>query len=317
MQKNKSASVFLGTKCGRVERNSAENRETAGISIDASDGLDDADAISKTQNTDSSAAQTGDQGQNNVTQSTESCNASKHGNKTKCNSLQNGHIRSKSQNGDCTVIEAPPNPSTAAETESRASKTRTSAVRTRRTLWKSGSDQPNAAALECEHIVLQRCLPPPHPLANSSSVCVTWASARNASTEETSRQIHPTCTNTFIPRAAHASIQRSSRPSSTGHVSGLRVKPSRCVTLIHSALRSSTSSSSPSSSCSSRNCDPDSCLTRAALVTSCFAEEILAEMESQQAKRCDCGACYWAAVFCIGTDSTAPLLSWPVATWQL
>uniref|UniRef100_A0A8C2Q0P1 Tubulin--tyrosine ligase-like protein 5 n=1 Tax=Cyprinus carpio TaxID=7962 RepID=A0A8C2Q0P1_CYPCA len=77
-------------------------------------------------------------------------------------------------------------PSHQLQTESRdvASKTHTSAVRNKRALWKSGSDQPSAAALECEHIVLQHCLPPPyvqpppHPLANSSSVCVKWASAR-------------------------------------------------------------------------------------------------------------------------------------------
>uniref|UniRef100_A0A671QCI3 Tubulin--tyrosine ligase-like protein 5 n=1 Tax=Sinocyclocheilus anshuiensis TaxID=1608454 RepID=A0A671QCI3_9TELE len=124
-QKNKSASVFLGTKCdsSRVERNSDENRES-------------------------------------------------------------------DQSGDCTAIEVLPNPSTAAETESRASKTHTSAVRNKRT----GSDQPNAAALECEHIVLQHCLPPPyvqpppHPLANSSSVCVKWASARSESTASTAAQ---------------------------------------------------------------------------------------------------------------------------------
>uniref|UniRef100_A0A671QAT6 Tubulin--tyrosine ligase-like protein 5 n=1 Tax=Sinocyclocheilus anshuiensis TaxID=1608454 RepID=A0A671QAT6_9TELE len=141
-QKNKSASVFLGTKY----------------------------AISKIQNTDSTAAQTGNQDQSKLTQSTENCSATKHCNKTKCNSLQNGHIQRKSQSGDCTAIEVLPNPSTAAETESRASKTHTSAVRNKRT----GSDQPNAAALECEHIVLQHCLPPPyvqpppHPLANMS-----------------------------------------------------------------------------------------------------------------------------------------------------
>ncbi|XP_016092895.1 tubulin polyglutamylase TTLL5 isoform X1 [Sinocyclocheilus grahami] len=221
-QKNKSASVFLGTKCdsSRVER----NRETAAcINTDASDGLDNADAISKIQNTDSTAAQTGNQGQSKLTQSTENCSATKHGNKTKCNSLQNGHIQRKSQSGDCTAIEVLPNPSTAAETESRASKTHTSAVRNKRT----SSDQSNAAALECEHIVLQHCLPPPyvqpppHPLANSSSVCVKWASARSESTastaaQETSRPIHPTC---VLPRATHLSIQRSARPSSAGHMS--------------------------------------------------------------------------------------------------
>ncbi|XP_016388565.1 tubulin polyglutamylase TTLL5 [Sinocyclocheilus rhinocerous] len=224
-QKNKSASVFLGTKCdsSRVERNSDENRETACINTDASDGLDNADAISKIQNTDSTAAQTGNQGQSKLTQSTENCSATKHGNKTKCNSLQNGHIQRKSQSGDCTAIEVLPNPSTTAETESRASKTHTSAVRNKRT----GGDQPNAAALECEHIVLQHCLPPPyvqpppHPLVNSSSVCVKWASARSESTastaaQETSRPIHPTC---VLPRATHLSIQRSARPSSAVHVS--------------------------------------------------------------------------------------------------
>uniref|UniRef100_A0A8C1P9V9 Tubulin--tyrosine ligase-like protein 5 n=1 Tax=Cyprinus carpio TaxID=7962 RepID=A0A8C1P9V9_CYPCA len=222
-QKNKSASVFLGTKCdsSRVKRTSDENRETGCINTEASDGLDNAEI----QNTDSTAAQTGNQGQSKLTQSTEDCSATKHGNKTKCNSLQNGHIQRKSQSGDCAVIEVLPNPPTAAETESRdvASKTHTSAVRNKRALWKSGSDQPSAAALECEHIVLQHCLPPPyvqpppHPLANSSSVCVKWASARSESTaptaaKETSRPIHPTC---VLPRA----LQRSARPSSAGHVS--------------------------------------------------------------------------------------------------
>ncbi|KAF4102609.1 tubulin polyglutamylase TTLL5 isoform X2 [Onychostoma macrolepis] len=233
-QKNKSASVFLGTKCdsSRVKRNSDENRETVCFNTDASDGSDNANAIRKTQNTDSTAAQTGNQGQSKLTQSTENCSAT---NKTKCNSLQNGHIQRKSQSGDCTVIEVLPNPSTAAETESRASqdgasKTQTSAVRNKRTQSKTGSDQPNAAALECEHIILQHCLPPPyvqpppHPLANSSSVCVKWASARSESTvptaaQETSRPVHPTCVNSFVPRAKHLSIQRSARPSSAEHVS--------------------------------------------------------------------------------------------------
>lgn len=200
------------------------------INTDASDGSDKADAISKTQNTDSTAAQTRNQGQSKLTQSTENCSAT---NKTKCNSLQNGHTQRKSQSGDCTVIEVLPNPSTATETESRASqagasKTHTPAVRNKRTLLKSGSDQPNAAALECEHIVLQHCLPPPyvqpppHPLANSSSVCVKWASACRESTApttapETSHPVHPTCVNSFVPRATHLSIQRSARPSSAGH----------------------------------------------------------------------------------------------------
>ncbi len=188
------------------------HKAAACINTDASDGSDKADAIRKTQNTDSTAAQTRNQGQSKLTQSTENCSAT---NKTKCNSLQNGHIQRKSQSGDCSVIEVLPNPSTAAETESRASqagasKTHTSAVRNKRTQSKSGSDQPNAAALECEHIVLQHCLPPPyvqpppHPLASSSSVCVRWASARSESTAptaapETSRPVHPTCVNSFVP----------------------------------------------------------------------------------------------------------------------
>uniref|UniRef100_A0A8C1U3J6 Tubulin--tyrosine ligase-like protein 5 n=1 Tax=Cyprinus carpio TaxID=7962 RepID=A0A8C1U3J6_CYPCA len=136
-QKNKSASVFLGTKCdsSRVKRTSDENRESERhffIFYMPSH-------------------------QPKLTQSTEDCSATKHGNKTKCNSLQNGHIQRRSQSGDCAVIEVLPNPPTAAETESRdvASKTHTSAVRNKRALWKSGSDQPSAAALECEHIVLQ------------------------------------------------------------------------------------------------------------------------------------------------------------------
>ncbi len=188
------------------------------IITDASDGSDKADAIRKTQNTHSTAAQTGNQGQSKFTQSAENCSAT---DKTKCSSLQNGHIQRKSQSGDCTVIEELPNPSTAAETESRASqagasKTHSSAVRNKRS-------QPNAAALECEHIVLQHCLPPPyvqpppHPLANSSSVCVKWASARSESTApETARPVHPSSANSFVPRATHLSIQRSARPSSAG-----------------------------------------------------------------------------------------------------
>ncbi|XP_059376915.1 tubulin polyglutamylase TTLL5 isoform X2 [Carassius carassius] len=222
-QKNKSASVFLGTKCDSsgVKRNSDDNRGTACINTDASDGLENAEI----QHKDGTAAQTGNQGQSKLTQSTESCSATKHGNKTKCNSLQNGHIQRKSQSGDCAVIEVLPNPSAAAETESRdiPNKTPTSAVRNKRALCKSGSDHPNAAALECEHIVLQHCLPPPyvqpppHPLASSSSVCVTWASARSQSTaptaaQETPRLIHSTG---VLPRA----VQRSARPSSAGHVS--------------------------------------------------------------------------------------------------
>ncbi|XP_050989309.1 tubulin polyglutamylase TTLL5 isoform X2 [Labeo rohita] len=238
-QKNKSASVFLGTKCGgsRVERNSEENTETACINMDNSNGLDNTNAVSKTQNTDSAAAQTGDQGQSNLTRSTENCSEPKRSNKIKCNSLQNGHFQSKSQNGDCTNIEVPPNASTAVDTESRASqdgtsRTQTAAVRSKKTLLKTGGDQPYAAALECEQIVLQHCLPPPyiqpppHPLANSSSsvtppsVCVTWASARNQSIKPTAaQQINPTSVNTFVPRATHISIQRSSRPSSAGYVS--------------------------------------------------------------------------------------------------
>ncbi|KAI2654766.1 Tubulin polyglutamylase TTLL5 [Labeo rohita] len=239
-QKNKSASVFLGTKCGgsRVERNSEENTETAAcINMDNSNGLDNTNAVSKTQNTDSAAAQTGDQGQSNLTRSTENCSEPKRSNKIKCNSLQNGHFQSKSQNGDCTNIEVPPNASTAVDTESRASqdgtsRTQTAAVRSKKTLLKTGGDQPYAAALECEQIVLQHCLPPPyiqpppHPLANSSSsvtppsVCVTWASARNQSIKPTAaQQINPTSVNTFVPRATHISIQRSSRPSSAGYVS--------------------------------------------------------------------------------------------------
>ncbi|XP_073683701.1 tubulin polyglutamylase TTLL5 isoform X1 [Garra rufa] len=243
-QKNKSASVFLGTKCGgsRVKTNSDENTETgACINMDASDGLNHTNAISKTQNTDHTAAPMGDQSQSNLAKSTENSSAPKHGNKTKSNSLQNGHIRSKSQSGDCSVIQVPPNASTAAETESRVtqdrtSKTQAAAVRNKNTLSKMGGDQPLAAALECEHVVLQHCLPPPyvqpppHPLANSStsltppSVCVTWASARKKATAPTlaqdmSQQIHPNFVNTFVPRAAHISLQRASRASSAGHVS--------------------------------------------------------------------------------------------------
>uniref|UniRef100_A0A8C1P3J3 Tubulin--tyrosine ligase-like protein 5 n=1 Tax=Cyprinus carpio TaxID=7962 RepID=A0A8C1P3J3_CYPCA len=138
-QKNKSASVFLGTKCdsSRVKRTSDENRESERhffIFYVPSHQL-----------------------------------------RMKYDTAH--VIKEKSQSGDCAVIEVLPNPPTAAETESRdvASKTHTSAVRNKRALWKSGSDQPSAAALECEHIVLQHCLPPPyvqpppHPLANSSS----------------------------------------------------------------------------------------------------------------------------------------------------
>uniref|UniRef100_A0A672SGG3 Tubulin--tyrosine ligase-like protein 5 n=1 Tax=Sinocyclocheilus grahami TaxID=75366 RepID=A0A672SGG3_SINGR len=204
-QKNKSASVFLGTK-------------SACINTDASDGLDNADAISKIQNTDSTAAQTGNQGQSKLTQSTENCSATKHGNKTKCNSLQNGHIQRKSQSGDCTAIEVLPNPSTAAETESRASKTHTSAVRNKRT----SSDQSNAAALECEHIVLQHCLPPPyvqpppHPLANSSPL------------ETDNLPLHPMCAcglsfsyfisslSLFCPTVSQKPSLSKSRPGSAG-----------------------------------------------------------------------------------------------------
>ncbi|XP_043119727.1 tubulin polyglutamylase TTLL5 isoform X2 [Puntigrus tetrazona] len=232
-QKNKSASVFLGTKCdsSRVKRTGDENREAAAcMNTDASNGSDNTDAVRKTQDTDSSASQTGNQDHSQLTQSAETCSAA---NKTKCNSSQNGHIQRKSQSGDGTVIEVLPNPSTAAETESRASqdgdktrdgnKTHTSAVRNKRAVWRSGSDQPNDAALECEHIVVQHCLPPPyvqpppHPLASSSSVCVRWASARSespapAAARETPRPVHA-CS--FAPRA----IQTSARPSSAGNVS--------------------------------------------------------------------------------------------------
>lgn len=174
---------------------------------------------------------TGDQGQNNATQSTENCSRSK----SKCNSLQNGHIRNKRQSGDGAVIEVPPNASTAAETESRVSrdetsKTHTSVVRNRKALSKTTF----APALDCEQIVLQHCLPPPapepppyvqpppHPLATPPSPCATWASARNQTTgptiaQETPRQIHPTCANTFMPKAVLVSNQRSSRPCSAGH----------------------------------------------------------------------------------------------------
>lgn len=203
----------------------------------ASACLEDTDAISKTQITDSTTTLTGDQGQDNATQSTENCS----GNKSKCNSLQNGHIRSKRQSGDGTVIEVPPNASTATETESRVSrdetsKTHTSVVRNR----KAVSKMTFAPALDCEQIVLQHFLPPPapepppyvqpppHPLANTSSTitppspCATWASARNQSTgptiaQETPRQIHPACANTFMPKAVQVSSQRSSRPCSAGH----------------------------------------------------------------------------------------------------
>uniref|UniRef100_A0A8C2JNV1 Tubulin--tyrosine ligase-like protein 5 n=1 Tax=Cyprinus carpio TaxID=7962 RepID=A0A8C2JNV1_CYPCA len=124
-QKNKSASVFLGTKCdsSRVKSTSDENRESERhffIFYMPSHQLrmkyDTAHVIKE------------------------------------C--FKN---RWRSQSGDCAVIEVLPNPPTAAETESRdvASKTHTSAVRNKRALWKSGSDQPSAAALECEHIVLQ------------------------------------------------------------------------------------------------------------------------------------------------------------------
>uniref|UniRef100_A0A672SHP5 Tubulin--tyrosine ligase-like protein 5 n=1 Tax=Sinocyclocheilus grahami TaxID=75366 RepID=A0A672SHP5_SINGR len=140
-QKNKSASVFLGTKY----------------------------AISKIQNTDSTAAQTGNQGQ---------------------------------------------------KTESRASKTHTSAVRNKRT----SSDQSNAAALECEHIVLQHCLPPPyvqpppHPLANSSSVPL----------ETDNLPLHPMCAcglsfsyfisslSLFCPTVSQKPSLSKSRPGSAG-----------------------------------------------------------------------------------------------------
>ncbi|CAM4651576.1 unnamed protein product [Leuciscus chuanchicus] len=216
-QKNKSASVFLGTS--RVKRSSDENGETAAcINMAASGGLENADAISKTQITDSTATLTEDQGQSNATQSTGNCSTTKHANKSKCNSLQNGHLRNKRQSGDGTVAEAHAN----ASTESRVlrdntSKTHTSVVRNRKALLKAAY----APALDCEQIVLQHSLPdpppyvepPPHPLANSSrtitlppSACVTWASARNHSAD------------TFIPPAGHVCSLRSARPSSAGHV---------------------------------------------------------------------------------------------------
>ncbi|XP_077094634.1 tubulin polyglutamylase TTLL5 [Siphateles boraxobius] len=214
-QKNKSASVFLGTKChtSRVKRSSEDHGETSAcINIAASGGLENADAISKTQITDSTGTLREDQGQSDVTQSTENCSTTKHSNKSICNSLQNGQIRSKRQSGDVSEVQAN------ASTESRVlrdnmSKTHTSAVRNKKVLLKTAY----APAVDCEQIVLQHCLPdppayiepPPHPLANSSctntlppSACVTWASARYQST------------NTFMPTAG----LRSARPSSAGHV---------------------------------------------------------------------------------------------------
>ncbi|KAK7142922.1 hypothetical protein R3I94_012308 [Phoxinus phoxinus] len=206
-QKNKSASVFLGTKChaSRVKRSSDETGETSAcINMAASGGLEN--ALSKSRITDSAATLAEDQGQSNATRSTENCSASKHGNNSKCDSLQNGHIRNKRQSGDGPVPEVP----ASAASESGAlrentSKTHSSVGRTRKALLRTAY----APAVDCEQIVLQHCLPdpppyvepPPHPLAITPPppACVTWASARNPST------------HTFMPA-------RSARPSSAGHV---------------------------------------------------------------------------------------------------
>ncbi|KAG1936374.1 tubulin polyglutamylase TTLL5 [Pimephales promelas] len=201
--KNKSASVFLGTKChaSRVKRSSDENGETtACINMAASGGLENADAISKTKITYGIATPTEDRSQSDATQSTENCSTAKHANTSKRNSLQNGHIRSKRPSGD--EVRA------AASTESgdNPGKTLASAVRNRKALLRAAY----APAVDCEQIVLQHCPPPyveppPHPLANSSCsitppppASVKWASARHQST--------------------HVCSLRSARPSSAGHV---------------------------------------------------------------------------------------------------
>nr|XP_017207366.2 tubulin polyglutamylase TTLL5 isoform X1 [Danio rerio] len=185
-QKNKSASVFLGTKCHRVKKSSEEKPETAHVNTGTSGGVENTAAISKTQSADSNTATpAGDQRQNHPT-STENCAAAKNTGKIKCISLRN-----PTQSGDCSANEAPAN-----DTEDITRKT---AVRNKKTQLKTAY----SAALECEHIILQHAVPPepppylqppPHPLANTS----TWASATHT--------------------APSISIQRPSRPSSAGHV---------------------------------------------------------------------------------------------------
>ncbi|XP_067312344.1 tubulin polyglutamylase TTLL5 [Pseudorasbora parva] len=212
-QKNKSASVFLGTKSqgSRVKRSSDENREMC-VSMGTSGG---SESISKTQITDSTAPLRADQGPANVTHSMENCSAAKHGSKSKCSSLQNGHLRNKRQSGDGSVTEVASSASTAPEAESRdeASKNHTPVGRNRKALSKSTY----SSALDCEQIVLQHCAPmpapepppyvqpPPHPLA-----CSRWAAARN---QPNGPQAHPASAHSFMPKAEPQSSQKSTHPA--------------------------------------------------------------------------------------------------------
>ncbi|XP_051579128.1 tubulin polyglutamylase TTLL5 isoform X2 [Myxocyprinus asiaticus] len=211
-QKNKSASVFLGTKChsSRTESNgdfrepkTCQNTETAVSNNLDSAGLEKLDTISKTQNTDISATLNADR-RNGLPHCTDNCIATKQSNKNICNTLQNRCIRNERQKGDCTSVEVHPNILTAPETDAAedvANKTHPSVIRSKKTLLKSFKLQPGmgqsmksrsrepsptySTALDCEHIILQHCLvpsapepppyiqPPPHPLAVSSSSTVT------------------------------------------------------------------------------------------------------------------------------------------------
>ncbi|KAL0170811.1 hypothetical protein M9458_035407, partial [Cirrhinus mrigala] len=100
------------------------------INMDASDGLDNTDAISKTQNTDSTAAQTGDQGQMHLNMVT----------KPNAAHCKMDTFEAKAKMETAPLLKCHP--------MLRLPKTQTAAVRSKKTLLKTGSDQPYAAALD-------------------------------------------------------------------------------------------------------------------------------------------------------------------------
>ncbi|XP_057199528.1 tubulin polyglutamylase TTLL5 isoform X2 [Triplophysa rosa] len=197
-QKNKSASVFLGS--GKTERKPDVRQATHSVTHgqgfthqshealvgDASAGSENPDTIIQTQNTD-------------VSRDT------KHSNPNKSHTIQ----RERSRNRDDT---------------SNRTQVTDSCCSVRRNRSTEEQNPSHTAALECEHIVLQHSRPPPyirpppHPLDHTSSFSgtpptITWASACSGSTDPTtSRPQESTCVN------ASVCSRRFSRPSSAGQV---------------------------------------------------------------------------------------------------
>nr|XP_055029113.1 tubulin polyglutamylase TTLL5 isoform X3 [Misgurnus anguillicaudatus] len=217
-QRNKSASVFLGTKhhSSRTERNRDVKEPTASQNKDTA-VCDDTDASGALENS----------------ETTDNSSATKHRNKNKHHAIQNEHIRNKDQ----SVTEVLPDASSVPETQSQSNNSHHTVVK----------NKSYTTALDCEHIVLQHRLPPaepppyiqppPHPQLNTSSVitppslCVTWASPPNRPTGLTSRlerlrQENPNPVNV----SRDVSNTRFSRPSSAGQVNQkMNVSKSRPV----------------------------------------------------------------------------------------